>query len=143
MVFAANYRGYAVSARSRRVGIVLITFGALLLSVVMAGSPASAAPAPVQMKYACAAKSSGLLRYASSPRQCTSRETVVTISPGPVHMCVYFNFYVVKVPSLIDCSPAVGGKLLTLPPVSGPVYFCVSDLTYATSPGQCGAGSSR
>jgi VCBS repeat-containing protein len=145
-VFAANYWGYAVLARSGRAGIVLITLVALLMSVITARSPvpASAAPAPVQMKYACAAKSSGLMRYVSSPRQCTSRETAVTISPGPVHVCVYFNFYVVKVPSLIDCSPAVGGKLLTLPPTGGPVYFCVSDLTgaltYATGPGQCGGG---
>ena len=102
------------------------------------------AAAPVQMNYACTSKVTGLMRYVSSPTSCTRTEHAVTIVPGPVYVCVYFNlFFVRQVAALRDCSPSFRvRKALTLPPSSAPVYFCATDRrwffpTYATGPSQC------
>ena len=54
---------------------------------------ASASSTPVQMNYACALKSNGLMRYASSPAQCGKNWTAVTILPGPVYACVHKSVF--------------------------------------------------
>ncbi len=116
-----------------------------------AGSPASAAsvrtaaPAasatPVQMNYACTSKATGLVRYVSSTTSCTRAENAVTIVPGPVYLCVYFNFAVRQVAAASDCPSSRFLKEVTLPPTSGPVYFCALKinglLTYTTNPSSC------
>jgi len=47
------------------------------------------------------------MRYVTSPTQCTKSETAVTISPGPVYVCVYLSFFVRQVPALKNCTPGV------------------------------------
>jgi Putative Ig domain/Cadherin-like domain len=130
--------------------LVIIAVAAL---VVTASPPASAAPvqpaapsasaAPVQMNYACTSKVTGLMRYVSSPTGCTKSENAVTIVPGPVYLCVYFNFAVRQVAAASDCPSSTFLKEVTLPPTSGPVYFCALKLggllTYTTNPSSCNA----
>ena len=131
-----------------RVVSLVVTASALLLTGASASSaavrfgPAARAAAPVQMNYACTSKVTGLMRYVTSPTQCTRSETAVTIVPGPVYVCVYFDFLVRQVAAPGDCRPASRFvKTLTLPPSSGPVYFCALKigglLTFATDPGRC------
>ena len=120
-------------------------------ALVVTSSPASAAPvrpaapaaaaAPVQMNYACTSKATGLVRYVTSTTSCTKAENAVTIVPGPVYLCVYFNFAVRQVAAASDCPSSTFLKEVTLPPTSGPVYFCALKLggllTYTTNPSSC------
>ena len=111
--------------------------------VTPATSAASVTPVP--MNYACTSKITGLMRYVSSPTQCAAGEKAVTIDPGPVYVCVYFNLLVRQVAALSDCRPpSAFVKALTLPASSGPVYFCAAKtggyLTYTTSPSGCTRG---
>jgi hypothetical protein len=128
--------------------LVIIAVAAL---VVTASSPALAAPvrpaapaaaaAPVQMNYACTSKVTGLMRYVSSPTGCTKAENAVTIVPGPVYLCIYFNFAVRQVAAARDCPSSTFLKEVTLPPTSGPVYFCALKLggllANVTDPSKC------
>ena len=120
--------------------------GALAASARPLGFAAPAATVtPVQMNYACTSRITGQMRYVSSLTKCTRFEKAVTIVPGPVHVCVYFNFLVRQVAALSDCRPlSTFVKALTLPPTTGPVYFCAArftgSLTYAISPSQCRFG---
>ena len=110
---------------------------------------ASASSTPVQMNYACALKSNGLMRYASSPAQCGKNWTAVTILPGPVYACVHKSVFrlfrvfdpVFKVAALSNCPTPKNLVALTLPPSSAPVYFCASNrsgvLAYTTDPSSC------
>jgi VCBS repeat-containing protein len=108
-------------------------------------SAASAAPVksvtPVQMNYACTAKHTGLMRYVSSTADCTKSENAVTIVPGPVYLCISGNSAVRQVAAVGDCRPSRYQMELTLPPSSGPVYFCALKqggvLTYTTNPARC------
>ena len=108
-----------------------------------AGDAAAATATPVQMNYACTSKSTGLMRYVTSTSACAKSETAVTIVPGPVYTCVYFDFFVRQVAAANKCTPASSYiKELTLPPTSGPVYFCALKLggllTYAANgPSEC------
>jgi VCBS repeat-containing protein len=134
---------------SLRVFALIVAAAALLLtgaSVASAAPVRSAAPVasvtPVVMNYACASKFTGLMRYVSSPKQCNISENVVTIVPGPVYVCVYFNNLVRQVAAANDCPSSTFRKELTLPPTSGPVYFCALVLSsgvlfYTTNPSTC------
>ncbi|MGH3190918.1 MAG: cadherin-like domain-containing protein, partial [Streptosporangiaceae bacterium] len=132
---------------------VIAAVAALLL---MSGASSSAAPAapgtqsaaaaaatPVQMNFACTSKSTGLMRYVASTSDCRRTETAVTIVPGPIYTCIYFDFFVRQVAAAKKCTPASSYvKELTLPPTSGPVYFCAlrigGSLTYASQgPSAC------
>ena len=131
--------------------VLSLVITAVAALVVTASSPASAAPvrsaapaaaaAPVQMNYACTSKVTGLMRYVSSPTSCTKAENAVTIVPGPVYLCIYFNFAVRQVAAARDCPSSTFLKEVTLPPTSGPVYFCALKLggllTYVTDPSKC------
>src|ERR671933_2935806 len=90
------------------------------------------------MKFACALKSNGLMRYVSNLNQCKGTEDKVTIKPGPISLCINPDGTVRKIPPYQCNKP---GVVLTLPPASGTVYFCVSNSTsllrYVTSPSQC------
>src|SRR5690349_9476055 len=124
--------------------------GASLLAIVIAfaagGAVSSATTQPVEMKFACALKSNGLMRYVSSLSQCTKNETGVTVKPGPTLICVQPDGSVRKVPNFnqtICKKPAID---ITLPPTSGNVYFCANNSTgvlrYVTDPSQCTATES-
>ena len=133
---------------SLRVFSLIVAAAALLLTGASAAGAApvrSVAPVasatPVQMNYACASKVTGLMRYVSSPKQCHVSENAVTIVPGPVYVCVYFNLLVRQVAAASDCPSSTFKKELTLPPTSGPVYFCALKITgvliYTTNPSSC------
>src|SRR5256884_221068 len=118
---------------------VVIT--AVLAAVAVAGGisrDAGATQQPVEMKFACALKSNGLMRYVSNLNQCKNSEEKVTIKPGPISLCVQPDGTVRKIPPFQCKKP---GTVLTLPPASGTVYFCASNSTgqlrYVTSPAQC------
>src|ERR671927_1031432 len=101
---------------------------------------AGATQAPIEMKFACALKSNGLMRYVSNLNQCKSTEDKVTIKPGPWSLCIQPDGTVRKIPPFQCKKP---GVVLTLPPASGTVYFCASNLNgqlrFVTSPSQCTA----
>ncbi len=107
-------------------------------------TPAPTASAtPVQMNYACTSLITDVMRYVSSPSKCTALEKAVTIVPGPVYVCIFYNILVRQVASLSQCSTAPFFKALTLPPTTAPVYFCATangTLIYVTSPSQCQRG---
>jgi VCBS repeat-containing protein len=126
----------------------LLVAVAAVVFLLLGSGPASASPmrpaasaTPVQMSYACTSKITGLMRYVSSPAQCTRTENAVTIVPGPVYVCIYFNLAVRQVAAPSDCPSSSFLKVLTLPPASGPAYFCAANviglLTYTTDPSKC------
>src|SRR5436309_14633366 len=57
-------------------------------SVVRGEVTANSPAAPVEMSFACALKSNGLMRYVSNLNQCKNTEIKVTIKPGPVKLCI-------------------------------------------------------
>jgi hypothetical protein len=99
-----------------------------------------APPAPVQLNYACALKSNGLLRYVTSTAKCARTETPVTIASGPHYVCVDRLGLVYLTAAPGNCTAARHLTALTLPPSAGPAYFCalpvIGTLTY-TSTGKC------
>src|SRR5256885_9084093 len=114
---------------------------AVLAAIAVVGGvsrDAAATQVPVEMKFACALKSNGLMRYVSALSQCKSTEDKVTIKPGPWSVCVQPDGTTRKIPPFQCKKP---GTVLTLPPASGTVYFCASNSTgqlrYVTSPAQC------
>src|SRR5947209_9361184 len=124
--------------RVGRAILILAVFTALTVGGVVSRD-AGAVQQPVEMKFACALKSNGLMRYVSNLNQCKSSEDKVTIKPGPVLLCIQPSGSVRKVTSFSACKPPA--MQLTLPPTSGTVYFCAAistgGLRYVTSPAQC------
>src|ERR671937_625906 len=125
-----------------RVGRTVLILAALTAVAVVGvvSRDAGATQQPVEMKFACALKSNGLMRYVSNLNQCKSTEIQVTIHPGPITTCVNPDGTVLKIPPYQCQKP---GVVLTLPPASGTVYFCAANsngqLRYVTSPSQCTA----
>src|SRR6266516_6898654 len=118
---------------------LLVTVALMAVAVVgVVSHDAGATQVPVEMKFACALKSNGLMRYVSNLNQCKNSEEKVTIKPGPISLCVQPDGTVRKIPPFQCKKP---GTVLTLPPASGTVYFCASNSTgqlrYVTSPAQC------
>ena len=125
--------------------------GALASTAPRSTAPASAALAantsvtpsttPVQMNFACALKSNGLMSYTTSLSKCTSNRTPVSILPGPVYVCVHTDSSVYLIGALSNCPVPPNKTALTLPPTTATVYFCASNgsgvLTYVTAPSQC------
>src|ERR671922_210898 len=126
-----------------KVGRTVLILAALAAVAVVGGVSrdagaaydAAAAATPVEMNFACALKSNGLMRYVTNLNQCKKTEEKVTIKPGPISICVNPDGTVRKIPPYQCTKP---GVVLTLPPPSGTVYFCVSNSTallrYVTSP---------
>lgn len=115
----------------------------LLVAAVLgpAGSAAAASSVPTsgELTSACAAKSSGLLRAVTSPSECRSDETRVTVKPARVTVCVQPSGWMRLAARPADCAaPAV---TLALPPRSGTAYFCATlpagTLRNTTIPGSC------
>src|SRR5919204_3649805 len=123
-----------------RVGRTVLILAALTATAIvgMVSRDAGATQTPIEMNFACALKSNGLMRYVSNLNQCKGTETKVTIKPGPITVCVNPDGTVRKIPPYQCQKP---GVVLTLPPPSGTVYFCAANsngqLRYVTSPSQC------
>ena len=103
--------------------------------------PASLAPTPAELTYACASKSNGQLRWVVSLSSCSKKETRVTIKPGPTRLCIQPSGSTRYVTAFSGCRPPA--TQLTLPPTSGTVYFCAASsrvLRYVTDPSLCLAG---
>jgi methionine-rich copper-binding protein CopC len=102
-----------------------------LMKTVATGAPAeltaSAAATPTEMRFACALKSTGLMRYVANLNRCKDSERKVTFKPGPVRVCVKADGSVRRGASFSDCPRSA--TRLTLPPTSGTTYFCADDET--------------
>src|SRR5437588_5852694 len=124
--------------RMTRATFVILALAAAAV-VGLVSRDAGATQVPVQMKFACALKSNGLMRYVSNLNQCKSTEEKVTINPGPIKLCIQPSGSVRKVTNFNNCKPPA--TQLTLPPTSGNVYFCAWNTTgvlrYVTDPSQC------
>src|SRR5437764_3036021 len=120
-----------------------VLIGAALAAVAIAlvvVSVGSATQQPIEMKFSCALKSNGLMRYVSSLNQCKNTENKVTIRPGPTRICIQPSGsvrYVTSFNSSLCKPPAIQ---LTLP-ANGTTYFCAANSTgvlrYVTDPSQC------
>jgi methionine-rich copper-binding protein CopC len=138
-IFSSQRTGSSVAARSvvRGAGLGCLVFALL---VVAFGGNARAAT-PVEMQFACALKSNGLLRYVTSTSQCKKKETQVTVKPGPNYVCVQPDGSSRLVSGPLACPPT--RRLVVLPPQSGIVYFCAASssgvLRNVTDPAQCTA----
>jgi methionine-rich copper-binding protein CopC len=99
----------------------------------------AAAPTTGELTLACALKSNGVLRAVSSPSECKRNETTVELKPGPHIFCVQPSGSTRLAKNVRDCRPPA--TVLTLPPLSGTVYFCAAlpsgTLRYVTGPDQC------
>src|ERR671934_195747 len=109
-----------------RVGRTVLILAALTATAIvgMVSRDARATQSPVEMNFACALKSNGLMRYVSNLNQCKGTEIKVTIHPGPITVCVNPDGTVRKIPPYQCQKP---GVVLTLPPASGTVYFCAAN----------------
>ena len=120
---------------------VLAVAALVLGSAVAMPVATQATPAPTELSFGCALKSNGQVRAATSLSQCGKNETKVTFKPGPNRFCVQPSGSVRLVSSFSGCRPPA--MQLTLPPLSGTVYFCADNSTkvlrYVTEPGQCTA----
>src|SRR5436305_4474174 len=120
-----------------RTVLILATLTAVAV-VGVVSRDAGATQAPIEMKFACALKSNGLMRYVSNLNQCKNTEDKVNIQPGPTSLCINPDGSVRKIPPFQCKKP---GVVLTIPPASGTVYFCAKNSTgvlrYVTNPSQC------
>ncbi|UOQ90153.1 Ig-like domain-containing protein [Agromyces endophyticus] len=112
--------------RPRLLALVLLTVAAVVLAVATP-SVAFAVDDGMQLRYACAQKSNGLMRAASAPGDCRPKqETAVAIWPGPTTLCIQPDGSVRRYVSAKSCTgtkPA--GTKLVVPTTNGqPVYFC-------------------
>jgi VCBS repeat-containing protein len=101
-----------------------------------------ATPTPTPMTFACVSKATDLMSYVSSPSRCGRTQRAVTLRPGPVFVCAFKGSnFVYQTLSLSQCPTRAGWHSLTLPPVTGSVYFCAAKsngrLAFAVSPLQC------
>ena len=112
------------------------------------GTRADLAGAPTPLKYVCAAKGSGVLRYVSSLARCRASERGLAIRPGPIFVCVSGDGSVRRVASARSCARSHRKRtFLRLPPLSGTLAFCAAReggrLRYVSSPGKCGRSELR
>src|SRR5437868_7236195 len=124
--------------------ILAVTFAvsafALSGALIAGAAPQTTTVAPVEMNFACALKSNGLVRYVTNLNQCKNTETKVTIKPGPTRICIQPGGsvrYVTSFSSSLCKQPAIQMTL----PTNGTVYFCAWNTTgvlrYVTDPSQC------
>ncbi len=108
---------------------------ALPADAVQAGQ---ATAGPQEVRYLCASKSSGLLRYVTGPGKCSTGESSLKLpDDGPIYACASGQG-VRRVADLRQCQS--WELKLTLPGEKA-VHFCaakiVGYLRYVTGPGQC------
>lgn len=111
----------------------------VLVAALLTPAGSSAEPTAGELSYACALKSNGLMRAVTSLDECTKNETKVTLKPGPHIVCIQPSGSTRLAKSARDCRPPAA--VLTLPPLSGTVYFCATlpsgALRWVTGPGEC------
>ena len=116
--------------------VVTVVLAAIAVAVGVSRD-AAATQQPIEMKFACALKSNGLMRYVSNLNQCKNTEDQITIKPGPITLCINPDGSVRKIPPFQCKKP---GTVLTLP-ANGTTYFCAKNSTgvlrYVTNPSQC------
>ncbi|MEF3402225.1 Ig-like domain-containing protein [Agromyces sp. CCNWLW203] len=123
--FRPNVADAPESHRPTRLALVLFTVVAMI--AVLATPSVAFAADETQLRYACAQKSNGLLRVASSAGDCRPKqETPVTIWPGPTSLCIQPDGSVRRFASAKSCMGAKpAGTLLDVPTTNGqPAYFC-------------------
>lgn len=105
--------------------LLRILCGALLvLPLAVVASPPAVASHSSDLTYACAAKKSGILRYAHSPADCGKNETLITFSVAdPVMMCISPDGSVRKIARVGSCKK-LNGTVITIPSNTAN-YFCV------------------
>jgi hypothetical protein len=117
----------------------VLTLLAGLLAPVLVSGVSDAAVAPTDLTYACALKSNGNMRVVTSPTMCKTKETLVTIKPGPVMVCVQPSGSTRYVTAPKQCRPPA--TRLTLPPTTGIEYFCAAIssgvLRHVADPNEC------
>src|SRR5688500_7034019 len=117
--------GRIVSARLRsrkRLALVL----ALVVAVIPVAFAAQAARRPAEMRFACAQKESGLMRYVARAGECTSTERLIRFRDGnQVVACAHQGEYVYLVGKAAACKRKRHAPSLTLRLPSGmPNSFC-------------------
>src|SRR6185437_4539605 len=130
---------------------VVLAVAAVTQVTAFTQSASASTPRVRQMNFACALKSNGLMSYlqwpppsapGSRPHCASQNQSLVRITPGPVHVCVHGDHEVFLIAAPSSCRKQAGDvTALTLPPPKNPVYFCASDrtdvLTHPTKPRRC------
>ncbi len=140
--------GAAIGRRSIvGTSVALLAAGIVVTATLAAGGGARTdladlAGAPIPLKYVCAAKGSGVLRYVSSLAGCRPSERGLAIRPGPIFVCVSGDGSVRRVASARSCARSHPRRtFLRLPPLSGTLAFCAAReggrLRSVSSPGKC------
>src|SRR5689334_1110926 len=107
-------QGYRAVPRRK---VALFAFFALAVCGLIAAAASSATQTPVEMKFACALKSNGLMRYVSNLNQCKSTDIKVDIHAGPtISLCINPDGSVRDIPPRQCKKP---GVVLTIPPATG------------------------
>ncbi|HRA03845.1 MAG TPA: Ig-like domain-containing protein [Arachnia sp.] len=125
----------------RVLAIAALVLGSTLPFLPAQAAPDALEPAPTELTYACALKSNGLMRWVENLSSCTTKETRITVKPGPTRVCAQPSGSTRYVTSFSGCRPPA--TQLTLPPTSGTVSFCASSsgvLRFVTHPSLCLAG---
>ncbi|MDR6905045.1 hypothetical protein J2X63_000731 [Agromyces sp. 3263] len=122
-----------------------LVFAAILALVVGVAAPsvAVASTTEAQLTFACAQKSNGLLRVATSSSDCRPKqETAVAIWPGPTQLCVQPDGSVRRLSSAKACTGTKPPGTIITVPTSTPVYLCAPSsgvLRRVSGPGLCAA----
>ncbi|MET0910433.1 MAG: Ig-like domain-containing protein, partial [Ilumatobacteraceae bacterium] len=120
-----------------------LVFAAIVALIVGLGAPsvAVAATPETQLTVACAQKSNGLLRVATSSSDCRPKqETPVSIWPGPTQLCIQPDGSVRRLSSAKTCTGTKPPGTIITVPTSTPVYFCAPSsgvLRRVSGPGLC------
>ncbi len=116
--------------------VVVVTAATTFMTASVQRANAEPESKPVQMIYACAQKSNGLMSFLQGPAagrpalRCAKDQQRVKIAPGPVYTCVHPDHLTYLVAAAGDCQPRpTNRRELTLPPLSYLAHFCASDLT--------------
>jgi VCBS repeat-containing protein len=126
--------------------LLIILSGSLVVFPKANAAVRPQASAPVALKYACAQKVTGAVKYVSSPAKCASTgksptQTLLTIDGDLHYVCLHADDSVYLVGSLGSCAVPKNRAALTLPPKAAPDYFCAAKasgtLSYVTAPGKC------
>jgi subtilisin-like proprotein convertase family protein len=102
----------------------------------------SLARVSTSLDFVCSLQKNGSLRYVTNTSQCRKKESGVTVSPGPVHLCYQADNSVRQVASQAAC--LAPGTYLKLPPLSADAFFCADAdgrLTREAAAGNCGAAT--
>ena len=126
-----------------RTGIVgLLVAVGLVAGISRAATAVTAVDPPTKLQYACAQKTNGLIRAATSPSQCNpKKETAITFSVGsPTTLCL-------KPDGSVRLNACSGPGTTVTVPSSTPRYFCADmssaakTLKWVADPSSCPPGT--